>query len=30
MLQVGESPTELLDRLAAWQPTVAPKWVDRS
>ena len=30
MLQVGESPTELLDRLAAWQPTVAPKWVDRT
>jgi uncharacterized protein (TIGR00730 family) len=30
MLQVGELPTELLDRLAAWQPTVAPKWVDRS
>jgi uncharacterized protein (TIGR00730 family) len=30
MLQVGESPTELLDRLAVWQPTVAPKWVDRT
>ncbi|MDG9922151.1 MULTISPECIES: TIGR00730 family Rossman fold protein [unclassified Pseudomonas] len=30
MLQVGASPAELLDRLAAWQPTAAPKWVDRS
>jgi uncharacterized protein (TIGR00730 family) len=30
MLQVSESPAELLDRLAAWQPNVAPKWVDRS
>ena len=29
MLQVGESPAELLDRLEAWQPTAAPKWVDR-
>lgn len=29
MLQIGESPSELLERLAAWQPTVAPKWVDR-
>ena len=29
MLQISESPAELLERLAAWQPTVAPKWVDR-
>lgn len=29
MLQISESPGDLLERLAAWQPTVAPKWVDR-
>ena len=29
MLQISESPDELLECLAAWQPTVAPKWVDR-
>ncbi len=29
MLQRSEDPAELIDRLAAWQPTVAPKWVDR-
>ncbi|MCY1176932.1 LOG family protein YvdD [compost metagenome] len=29
MLQMSESPRELLDQLAAWKPLVAPKWVDR-
>jgi len=29
MLQVGGTPDQLLGRLEAWQPTVAPKWVDR-
>ncbi|MCY1283611.1 LOG family protein YvdD [compost metagenome] len=30
MLQIGESPEALLEALEAWQPTVAPKWVDRT
>ncbi|WP_068829232.1 TIGR00730 family Rossman fold protein [Pseudomonas sp. BMS12] len=30
MLQIDEAPSALLERLAAWQPTVAPKWVDRT
>ncbi|WP_373389161.1 TIGR00730 family Rossman fold protein [Pseudomonas alcaligenes] len=29
ILQISESPAELLQRLDAWQPTAAPKWVDR-
>jgi len=29
MLQIGESPAQLLQALADWQPTMAPKWVDR-
>ena len=29
ILQISESPTELLQRLDAWRPTAAPKWVDR-
>ena len=29
MLQISESPGDLLECLATWQPTVAPKWVDR-
>lgn len=29
ILQVDASPAALLDRMNAWQPTVAPKWVDR-
>lgn len=29
MLQRGASPAALLDALAAWTPSVAPKWVDR-
>ncbi|AYC31236.1 TIGR00730 family Rossman fold protein [Pseudomonas cavernae] len=29
MLQIGESPAQLLELLGAWQPLVAPKWVDR-
>ena len=30
MLQRGASPEALLDALAAWTPSVAPKWVDRT
>ncbi|MEO4049228.1 TIGR00730 family Rossman fold protein [Pseudomonas sp. CAU 1711] len=30
ILQVGEQPDELLQRLAAWRPSAAPKWVDRT
>ena len=30
MLQRGTSPEALLDALAAWTPSVAPKWVDRT
>ncbi|QLC73760.1 TIGR00730 family Rossman fold protein [Pseudomonas sp. LPB0260] len=29
MLQLGESPSELLQALRQWQPNAAPKWVDR-
>ncbi|WP_342243732.1 LOG family protein [Pseudomonas sp. OTU5201] len=29
MLQVGGHPETLLDRLEAWRPSSAPKWVDR-
>lgn len=29
ILQISESPAELLQRLDAWRPTAAPKWVDR-
>ncbi|WP_375740397.1 TIGR00730 family Rossman fold protein [Pseudomonas boanensis] len=29
MLQVGGHPSTLLDRLEAWRPSCAPKWVDR-
>jgi uncharacterized protein (TIGR00730 family) len=29
MLQVGGHPATLLDRLEAWRPGSAPKWVDR-
>lgn len=29
VLQIGESPTQLLQALVEWQPTVAPKRVDR-
>jgi uncharacterized protein (TIGR00730 family) len=29
ILQVSESPIELLERMDAWQPSAAPKWVDR-
>ena len=28
MLQVEDSPTALLDALAAWQPTVPPRWAE--
>ncbi|TIR55192.1 MAG: TIGR00730 family Rossman fold protein, partial [Mesorhizobium sp.] len=27
MLQVSESPRDLLDALDEWQPSVPPKWV---
>lgn len=30
MLQIADSPNALIDALSAWQPTVAPKWVDRT
>ncbi len=30
ILQVSQSPGELLDLMDAWQPTAAPKWVDRT
>ena len=30
ILQVSASPAELLARMDAWQPTAAPKWVDRT
>lgn len=30
MLQIASSPTDLLDAMAEWRPTTAPKWVDRS
>lgn len=30
ILQVSTSPAELLARMDAWQPTAAPKWVDRT
>lgn len=29
MLQISESPQALLEQLNTWQPTAAPKWVDR-
>ncbi len=29
MLQINESPTELIATMANWTPSVAPKWVDR-
>lgn len=29
MLQLGESPHALLQLLRSWQPSVAPKWVER-
>ena len=29
MLQLSETPDELLQTLRQWQPSVAPKWVDR-
>ncbi|MGY4532859.1 uncharacterized protein (TIGR00730 family) [Pseudomonas sp. TE3786] len=29
MLQINESPSELIAAMAAWKPDVAPKWVDR-
>lgn len=29
MLQLSESPAELLQMLRQWQPSTAPKWVDR-
>jgi uncharacterized protein (TIGR00730 family) len=30
ILQISQSPDELLDLMDAWQPTAAPKWVDRT
>lgn len=30
ILQISESPAELLQRMAAWEPSAAPKWVDRT
>ncbi|CAE6892503.1 MULTISPECIES: TIGR00730 family Rossman fold protein [Pseudomonas] len=30
MLQIASSPQNLIDALAEWQPSAAPKWVDRS
>ncbi|WP_017937096.1 TIGR00730 family Rossman fold protein [Zestomonas thermotolerans] len=30
MLQIASAPAKLIERLAQWQPTVAPKWVERS
>ena len=29
MLQISESPSELLDALEAWKPLAAPKWADQ-
>jgi uncharacterized protein (TIGR00730 family) len=29
MLQINESPAELIAAMAQWKPAVAPKWVDR-
>jgi uncharacterized protein (TIGR00730 family) len=29
MVQINESPTELIAAMAQWKPAVAPKWVDR-
>lgn len=29
MLQINESPSELIATMAEWKPAVAPKWVDR-
>ncbi len=29
MLQINESPSELIAAMSEWQPAVAPKWVDR-
>ena len=29
ILQVSESPSQLLDLMSDWQPTAAPKWADR-
>ena len=29
MLQINESPSELISAMAEWKPTAAPKWVDR-
>jgi len=29
MLQLGQSPHELLQLLHDWQPSAAPKWVER-
>ncbi len=30
MLQIADSPQNLLDALNEWRPSAAPKWVDRS
>lgn len=30
MLQIADSPQVLVDALDNWQPTIAPKWVDRT
>ncbi|MBM7061253.1 TIGR00730 family Rossman fold protein [Pseudomonas sp. UL073] len=30
MLQISPSPDALLELMASWQPSVAPKWVDRT
>lgn len=30
MLQIADTPAALLEALRAWQPSVAPKWVDRA
>ncbi|MGE8503506.1 MAG: TIGR00730 family Rossman fold protein [Pseudomonas sp.] len=30
MLQIADSPQNLLDALNEWRPSVTPKWVDRS
>ncbi|GLK87683.1 LOG family protein [Pseudomonas turukhanskensis] len=29
MLQINESPSDLIAAMAEWKPTAAPKWVDR-
>lgn len=30
MLQIADTPAALLDALRTWQPSVAPKWLDRA